>query len=124
MRRRTNDFIGCTYVSFLILLGLIFFVKSCANGTIKAPSFHHNSSYSSQQREWEKRQKKLSKQLEKDIENHAEYVIQVTCPHCNGFKNVPDLDNKDPEFRVKPCPVCNGKGWVTEKHRWGENDNK
>lgn len=124
MSRRTNDFLGCALVAVLIMLGLIFLIKSCADGTIKAPSFHHNSSYDSKQKEWEKRQERTSKQLENDIKNHAEYEAQVTCPHCNGIKNVPDLDYSGPEFRVKPCPVCNGRGWVVEKRRWGENQTK
>lgn len=119
MSKRTNDFLGCAFVAILIILGFIFFAKSCSNGTIKAPSFHNNNSYDSK-----KNQERISKQLDQDIKNHAEYEIQVTCPHCNGMKNIPDLDDNCSKYGIKPCPVCNGKGWIVEKRRWGKTNDE
>lgn len=121
MSRRTNDFWGLLYIFILLIVVIILVLRGCINGSIESPSIHHNS-YTSEHKEWEKAQKRISKQIDRDIKNNAEFEVQVTCPYCHGIKNVPDLDNTSTEFVVKPCPTCNGKGWVLEKHHWGENN--
>lgn len=116
MSRGANN--GCAFFYIIILLLCLSFlvIRGCIRGDIELPSrSHHSTSYYQQQ----EREKRISKQLEKDIKNHAEYQLQVTCPNCHGLKNMPDLDNPDPNtFKTKPCPVCKGRGWVVETHHW------
>lgn len=114
MSRRTNDFLGCAFVAFLLLFGLIFLIKSCVNGDISLPSRREYTYEDAQRDQHKKRMEEINRQEENYRRRgicptcHGEGSIYVTYRYRNGNRYIEYTCPKD-QMHVNPSELKNTK---------------
>ena len=122
MSPRHSTFIQFSCLAIFIIIVVIGLAKGCDSRSFNFGSSSSNDCYKRQQREFKESQERISKQQERDIRNHAEYYKEVPCSNCGGLGYNCGWNKDKTGVESTKCLVCNGKGKVYEKHRYGEDD--